>query len=116
MWELKAKLQVQALIRRAESAGAFVAVVASGDRDAGTILVQVNSLDGKAALYGQTRDEDFHRIWEVLLPPGTPETAVAELTMRRRRTDPDLWVVEIEDRQRRHFLSEKVLGPDPGKQ
>jgi hypothetical protein len=27
---------------------------------------------------------------------------------RQRRYDPDLWVVEIEDRQGRHFLTEKV--------
>lgn len=111
MWELKAKLQVQALIRRAESAGAFALVAVSGDSDAGAILVQVSTLDGKAALYGQTRDEDFNRVWEVLLPQGTPESEVSDLCARRRRTDPDLWVVEIEDRKGRHFLDGAVISP-----
>ena len=27
---------------------------------------------------------------------------------RQRQYDPDLWVIEIEDRQGRHFLTEKV--------
>lgn len=112
MWELKAKLQVQALIRRAESAGAYAMVVRAGDADAGTILVQVRDLDGGAVLYGQTRDLDFNRVWEVLLPHGTPERETAELADRRRRTDPDLWIVEVEDRKGRHFLDGKVIGSD----
>lgn len=29
---------------------------------------------------------------------------------RQRQYDPDLWIVEIEDRQGRHFLTEKVQG------
>ena len=38
------------------------------------------------------------------------EREIDELIQRRRSYDPDLWVVEIEDREGRHFLTETVNG------
>ena len=106
---LRSKLQVQALIRRAETNGAFALVRKSGDEDAGSILVIINTLDGMGSLLGQTRDEDFNRVWEYLCQPESKYEQIEELITRRLSSDPDLWVVEVEDRKGRHFLVEQVL-------
>jgi hypothetical protein len=39
---------------------------------------------------------------------GEAEAHVDAYVRKRRESDPDLWVIEIEDRQGRHFLLEPV--------
>jgi hypothetical protein len=107
---LKAEVEALALIRRAQVAGAFAAVVHRGDRDAGSLLVKVTTLDGKATLYTPMTsgfDDDARRIW--LAAPGE-ERAIDERLRRRLDDDPDAWAVEIEDREGRHFLVDPVEG------
>uniref|UniRef100_UPI0035673011 DUF1491 family protein n=1 Tax=Rhodosalinus sp. TaxID=2047741 RepID=UPI0035673011 len=47
------------------------------------------------------------RRWEVLSEGPEPEVDAA--LARQRRTDPDLWIVEVEDRAGRHLLDEPGL-------
>lgn len=110
MDELKTEFWVSALIRRAEIAGAFAGVVEKGDADAGAVLVKVATLNGKARLYGPARNGEGERIWLDLSagPVGDVEGDVDEYVRKRREGDPDLWVIEIEDRHGRHFLDEPV--------
>ncbi len=110
MAELKTDFWASALIRRAEIAGAFAAVVRKGDADAGAVLVKVATLDGRARLYAPARDGAGDRVWLDLSagPLGEDERAVDAHIAKRAETDPDLWVVEIEDKQGRHFLEEHV--------
>ncbi len=110
MEELKTDFWASALIRRAEIAGAFAGVVHKGDPDAGAVLVKVATLDRKARLYGPARNGDGERIWLDLSAGslGDLESDVDEYVRKRRQGDPDLWVIEIEDRRGRHFLQEPV--------
>jgi hypothetical protein len=110
MEELKTDFWASALIRRAEIAGAFAGVVRKGDADAGAVLVKVATLDGKARLYGPARNGEGERIWLDLSAGslGDAEADVDDYVSRRRQNDPDLWVIEIEDRRGRHFLQEPV--------
>ena len=104
--QLKADFWTAALIRRAESAGAFAAVVKRGDKDAGACLVKVRWLNGQAVLYRPIRNMSGERVW---LPKGpAQERDIDEYMNGRVDDDPDLWIVEIEDRQGRHFLTEPV--------
>ncbi len=103
---LKTSIWAPALIRRAEGHGAFATVIHRGDPDAGAVLILVRTLDGLAVLYRSMRNMDGLRIWH----PKGPE-AENELDVAIRKalvSDPDLWVIEIEDKQGRHFLTEKV--------
>lgn len=103
---LKTSIWAPALIRRAELAGAFATVVYRGDPDAGAALIKVRTLDGKAVLYRSMRDMDGTRIWH---PKGPADEDDLDTDIRKAMvSDPDLWVIEIEDRQGRHFLTEKV--------
>ena len=107
---LKSAIWVSALIRRANGAGAFAAVRRRGSEEAGAIFVKVATLDGKAALYGPalpSLDADIEpgeRLFAPLLASGTPESEAEERMVREIRFDPDLWFVEIEDRDGRPFL------------
>ena len=105
---LSTDIWVSALIRRAELAGAFAMVVRKGDPRAGAVLVKVlDRRDRTARLYAEATKGDGERVW---MQP-VPSDAEAELDAyveRARRIDPDLWVVEIDDVQGRHFLTEAV--------
>lgn len=108
--ELKTDIWAGALIRRAEIGGAFATVARHGDPDAGAVLVKVTTLDGKARLYTPALDAEGAQIFLDLSAGslGDEEAAVDEYVRKRGGNDPDLWVIEIEDRAGRHFLTERV--------
>jgi hypothetical protein len=110
MAELKTEIWASALIRRAEIGGAFAAVVRKGDTDAGAVLVKVATLDRRARLYAPAQDGEGERIWLDLSAGslGDDEADVDAAIRKRVQTDPDLWVVEVEDKHGRHFLTEPV--------
>lgn len=97
-----------ALIRRAELAGAHPAVIRKGDPRAGAMLVKVlDRSNGTARLYAEAVRADGERVW---MQPvhAQAEEALDAYIARAAKVDPDLWVVEIDDRQGRHFLTEPV--------
>lgn len=108
--ELKTDLWATALIRRAQVGGAFAAVVRRGDRDAGAVLVKIATLDGRARLYGAALNGEGETVWLDLSAGslGDAEADVDAYARKRADTDPDLWVVEIEDRAGRTFLTEPI--------
>lgn len=119
--KLVTSLWVSALIRRAEVGGAFATVARRGDETAGAVLVKVyDPLERTARLYAEAlAGPDGERRW--MQPrPAASESDLDAYARRQSDIDPDLWVVEIEDRQARPFLTEPVepsLGdrpPTPG--
>lgn len=114
MTELKARFWVDALRWRAESAGAAVYIGRRGDPDAGVVLVKVLLPQRLAQLYVPVRNMEGERLWtQPLGAEPSQEDAVAAYLERRVDRDPDLWVVEIDDREGRHFLEEPVERPEP---
>ncbi|WP_417483006.1 DUF1491 family protein [Maricaulis sp.] len=108
MIQLKTKFWVDALLRRAESGLAAAYVIRHGDEDAGAVLVKVSDLGGQATLFVPARDENGERIWTRHRQGPLPEAEVDAYCLRRADDDPDIWVIEIEDRAGRHFLTEPV--------
>ena len=97
-----------ALIRRAELGGAFATVIRKGDPRAGAVLVKVvDRRAGVARLYSEATRGDGERVWMQPVNSQT-ETDLDAYLERVVRVDPDLWIVEIEDAQGRHFLVEAV--------
>ena len=83
-------------------------VTAKGDATAGTVLVKINTLNGQAAAYQRSFDLlTGTRAW-VVLAEGAEADVDAALA-RQRGFDPDLWIIEVEDRQGRHLLGEEGL-------
>lgn len=105
---LTAGFWVHAYLARLAQAGVPAFVTARGDATAGAVMVKLNTLDGQACAYQRsfdlTRDA---RIW-VVLAEGAEREVDAALA-RQRATDPDLWIVEVEDRAGRHLLDQSGL-------
>lgn len=105
---LTADFWVRAYLRRLELAGIPAYVTARGDATAGAVLVKLATLDGKARAFQRSFDlMTGARAW-VTLTEG-PEPEVDAAIARQRRTDPDLWVIEIEARDGRTLLDEEGL-------
>ena len=104
---LNSDLWVDALIRRAQIEGAHATVVKKGDARAGTVIVKAyNTSDRTARAYSEAFGQDGDRLW--IQPVTGTESDIDAWIERQRGYDPDLWVVEIEDRQGRHFITENV--------
>lgn len=109
MPELSTWIWVDALRWRVESEGASFYLLHKGDADAGAVLVKLVDGDRLARLYVPVRDMEGERVWSQPLGSLPLEEARADAYIaRRREDDPDIWAVEIVDRQGRHFLMEKV--------
>jgi len=105
---LHTELWVGALIRRAEQGGAFAVVARKGDARAGAVLVKVlHRGDRTARLYAEATRMDGEQVW--MQPARSDQEPELDRYIERAvRIDPDVWVVEIEDRDGRHFLTEPV--------
>jgi len=107
---LKSSIWVAAYLRRCQTEGIFGAVRRRGAEEAGAVFVKVASLDGNAMLYGpapQTADDDSRPVERVFAPTSrepVAEAVVEERLAKEIRFDPDVWIVETEDRAGRHFL------------
>ncbi len=113
---LKSAIWVQAYIRRCMVEGAYAVVRRRGAEEAGAIFVKVDRLDGTSSLYGpapQSAFDDAHpgeRAFMAAMPDGRRGNDEVETYLARQiKFDPDIWIVEIEDRQGRHFL-DRVVG------
>ena len=106
---LKAGIFVRALIRRAEVAGASAYVARKGSEEAGAIFIKISRLDGTCTVLNQARDSQGERVWARPLGESSDEEKANAYFERQIKYDPDLWIVEIEDRDGRSFVDEKVI-------
>ena len=108
MARLTSGFWVNAYLVRLNLANIPAYVVRSGEKQAGAVLVKVNTLDGKARVFQRSYDlEVDRRIWTVLDEGCEPE--LDAMLERQRHRDPDVWIVEVEDRGGRHLLDEPGL-------
>jgi len=114
---LKSGIWVAAYVRRSHVEGAFAAVRRRGADEAGAVYIKINRLDGTGVLYGpapQAVFEEVHpagRIFTVIVgaEAPAPDASIEERLLREIRYDPDVWIVEVEDRAGRHFLDNTVV-------
>lgn len=101
---------VDALVRRAQIAGASAFIVQKGDASRGDIVLKVADLQGGARAYVPRTNIEGVRVFVDLSVQsvGPDEESVNLYLEKAIGRDRDLWVVEIEDRDGRHFLTETV--------
>jgi hypothetical protein len=112
---LKSAIWVAAYIRRCHVEGIFAAVRRRGADEAGAIFIKVNRLDGSADLYGPAPQAAFDEAKPAdraftapLKTQPAPEPDVEAYLAREMRFDPDIWIVETEDRAGRHLIDNIV--------
>ena len=105
---LTAEFWVQAYLNRLRMVEIPAFVVVKGDLTAGAVVIKLNTLDGQAVAYQRSFDmKSGARIW-IDFASGT-EAEVDIAVAKQRSFDPDLWVIEVEDRRGRHLLDEPGL-------
>jgi len=105
---LTAEIWVSAYLTRLRLVEIPAFVVKRGDNTAGAVLVKLNTLDGKACCFQRSFDSmTGDRKWVVLVEGD--EALVDQSVTKQRGFDPDLWVIEVEDKQGRHLLDEDGL-------
>ena len=106
---LKAQVIVQSAIRRASMRGIAATVARRGDPDAGAVYVKVNrGPEIGCTVLAPTRDYEREvTFWRRVTGDDPVTEADADAFIEReRRIDPDLWVLEIEDREGWHPFGE----------
>ena len=108
MARLTARFWVDAYLARLRVYDIPAFVVAHGDDTGGVVLIKLATLDGKAVLFHKSFDlMTGASVWAEL--SSGAEADVDASIAKQRGFDPDLWVIEVEDRQGRHLLFDEGL-------
>ncbi len=105
---LTSRLWVDAYLTRLriETIPAFV--TRHGDDNAGAVLIKLATLDGQAQAFTRSYDlQSGERIWQSLA--SGPEAEIDAALAKQASFDPDIWVIEVEDRAGRHLLDQPGL-------
>ena len=107
---LSTELFVQGHVRQCFAQGLTAVVAHKGDAWGGAILIKLNLLGPGCKLLTQTRDPDGEIAWLPVQAGALLSEADADAYIARSvQRDPDLWVVEIEDRSGRNPFPGKIL-------
>ena len=108
MARITSEIWIAAYLTRCRLATIPAFVVARGDRTAGAVLVKLNTLDGSAVCFQRSFNlMSGERRWITLVEGD--EAEVDASIAKQRGFDPDVWVIEVEDKSGRHLLDEPGL-------
>ncbi len=103
-------LWVSAHLRRCAAEGIVAVLARRGSDYGGAVLVKINQLDLGCRILTQTRDLEGAPAWLAAFDGGlAPEPEADAYIARAVSRDPDLWVIEIEDRAGRHPFEGPIL-------
>jgi len=106
---LPTDMLINAHIRIAARQGVPITVLRHGDNTSGTIILKINRLDGTAHILMQVR-YDEEKVWTpVTRKDPMPEEEADRYLDQQARIDPDSWILEIEDKQGRHWFDGRVM-------
>ena len=100
---LKSEFWVHAFLRRCQVEGIYGAVLTRGAAEAGAVHVIINHLDGTQHFFGPppgpAYDDQGERRFIEEIPFPAEQGDIDRIIARRLKFDPDIWVVEVEDRK-----------------
>jgi hypothetical protein len=106
---LTSAMLVGVLMRRVAAAGGFGTVLVKGDETSGVILVQAVEKGQEQGLF--ERVPDFSGGYQFTRCGPLPEQgadAMVQYIARRRKSDPDLWVIELDIADAERFAAETI--------
>lgn len=103
---LPTHVEVSGLIRAVEAAGGFATVLARGERDAGTVLLVTFGHGQPASLFERMPRPDGSRPFLAAKRESAENPQeFSDYLERRRRQDPDLWLVELDIPDAERFIA-----------
>ena len=111
---LKSAIWVSGYLRRCNVEGAFAAVRRRGAEEAGAVYIKLARPDGTAVVYAPAPQSAFDearpsgRAFAVAVGP-VADAAAESYLAKQIKFDPDVWIVEVEDRDGRHFLDDQAI-------
>ena len=103
-------LWVSAQVRLCDRAFIPATVVRRGDPDAGTVLLKVNRFEAGVTVFTQASTLDGEPAWSRGTGPKPVTEPEADAYIARHvDRDPDVWVVEIEDRKGTYVVDGKIV-------
>ena len=107
---LPTELWVQLHLRRCSADATPVALLRRGEPERGTVLLKLNQIEAGCRILSQARDLEGRLGWLPALGGRlVPEAEADAYIARAVERDPDLWVIEIEDRNGRNPFDGKVI-------
>jgi len=107
---LNTGLWVMAQVRICDRAFIPATVVRRGDSDAGTVLLKLNRFADGVTVYTQASSTGDEPTWSRGTGPQPVSEAEADAYIERQvKYDPDVWVLEIEDRRGQYKIDGKVV-------
>lgn len=106
--KLSTSLIISAQIRIAAQQGIPITIVQKGNDYSGAILLKINRLDGSAEILNQVHSESG-TAWMPASPEPMTELEADRAMMQQISFDPDLWALEIEDKEGRHWFDGDIL-------
>jgi len=103
-------LWVSAQVRLCDRAFIPATVVRRGDPDAGTVLLKVNRFEAGVTVFTLASTLDGEPAWSRGTGPKPVTEPEADAYIARHvDRDPDVWVVEIEDRKGTYVVDGKIV-------
>jgi hypothetical protein len=98
---------VTALLRLADQAGGFGAVLAKGDANSGAVTVVLAERGERRAVLERLLQTDGSYAWqETGNQAAANDEEFQKFLDRRRKFDPDLWVIELDTASAERFADE----------
>ncbi|NUT01464.1 MAG: DUF1491 family protein [Sphingomonas sp.] len=104
---IPAHVEATAIMRRIEAEGGFATVLRKGDPDRGTLLLYLTERGEFRGILEREMGPDFTYRW--MFKPaaeGQGSDSLRDLTARRERFDPDLWLIELDIADPERFIAE----------
>lgn len=107
---LPVHLWIDAQLRPLNDRGVFYYIQQRGECNSGVILLKLNGLNGECKLIIQQRDLDGDLGWMNALNKDIVSESDADAYIQRSVSrDPDLWVIEIEDKEMTNPFEGKMI-------
>ena len=104
---LPAHLEAASLIRRAQTAGGFAAVLRKGDPYRGAITVLLRKRGDLRGILERELGPDFTYCWSFKpFGPSANPDSVAEMAARKEQFDPDFWLLALDIADPERFIAE----------
>ena len=107
---LKTFIWVQAQQRYCERNNLPIYILKKGELNVGAVILKISILDGRCRVFTQISSVDGKTAWQSWSPDNKPvlESKADKYIAKQMATDPDIWVIEIED-SGGHFKLDSIV-------